>query len=182
MSKKLTVVQAAKQFDNALKRSVAGTVKDEAPNVCAAILAEYAGYDETDMASAKATAEKMAKHYPKAGRAARTTEWKDFVFSTVNYDLSSAINRAGDKLTSRVKLFRFAKELHRNNGDYRKALTIATAPPVKGSKGGNNAKPITVFENAVARMFKVQTTAKNLVAFRKDLAALCKKHGIEVKS
>lgn len=181
MSKKLTVVQAAKQFDNALKRSVAGTVKDEAPNVCAAILAEYAGYDETDMAWSKATAEKMAKHYPKAGRAARTTEWKDFVFSTVNYDLAAAIERDGDKLTSRIKLFRFAKELHRNNGDYRKALAIATAPPVKGSSG-NNAKPITVFENAVARMFKVQTTAKNLVAFRKELAALCEKHGIEVKS
>jgi len=172
MSKQQTIVQAARQFESGIVKSVV----DLALDVCNAVTAVW---DDMDLETAKSEAELITADTPKASRGPRTTEWKDFVYAACECDLAGAIktvNGGKNKLT-RVKLFSLAKKLR--SASSRTAAITATFAKGAGSGAGRVATigmGLGVIKNTDTPP-KGMTKAK-LNAFRRDLKALCDEHGI----
>lgn len=161
-----TIKQAAKQFD----KLVTKTVCDLAIDVCNAVTDTFF---EIDMATAMEEAKAITADYPKASRGPRTTEWKDFVYAAANHNLAGAIRKAKkSNNVTRVALFALAKKLRSaDNADAAIKATFAKKAPGKGRKA-TIGMGLGIIKN-------VETRSRKEIAFRKELAELCKKHGIK---
>lgn len=172
MSKKIqSIKQATKQFD----AKVSNTILESAQDVCRSILHTFREYDACDMAVALDEAKIATEDLPETSRAPRTTEWKDFIFSTVNHNFAGALQDYKAQIKTRVLLFSFAKQLHIAKGNRKKAWKAAT------TKGGSGTPKTAAqkFGMALGVIKNVQTKSTKYKAFRVELAALCKKHGIK---
>lgn len=116
--------------------------------------------------------------------APRISEWKAFV-KAVPFGLDDGIrtyvaDKSAPTLT-RVRLFGLARALNKA-GDYTRVKeTVAAyieaqnAAPSKGA----GVTPMAKFENALSTIKNVQTQSRKVIEFRKELAALCEKHGVK---
>lgn len=169
-----SVGECIKQFD----RAVSNTLVECADDLCVSVKAELKadGFDSCDMDAAREWAKEHCKDMKSAGP--RTTEFKDFIFSAANYNFRPALNEAKKAFypITRVQVFAFAKQFHLADGNTKKA--IAAVKNQKGGKGSSATLGMGI--GIIKRVKKAEgVSQKNLIEFRKELAALCKKYSIK---
>lgn len=157
-------VTAARKFDNAVR----ATLLDNALKVANAVTGEWE--DMTDIQAAELAGEVVAD-YPKGSATVRKSEWKAF-FMAAHHGLADAIEYAGDNVEgfNRVQLFKLCRILPTVRG-FKKAVATLT------QKSGTKRKATIGMGLGIIK--NLQTRKRNIIAFRKELAALCAKHGIE---
>ena len=127
-----------------------------------------------DRKTAKEIAGDIKAEYPEGSRAARKSEWAAFILAAPE-GLASAIRHAQKEMKSftRVDLFKLCRILPSADGFKDAVAKLIDAKNSKGSKGA--ARTVA---SVVKSLFSIQTRKRNEIAFRKELAALCEKHGI----
>ncbi len=163
-----TIIAKGKAFE----KRVAATVVESALAVAEEIWNTFG--DECTTENAEAIAKGIAGDNAPA---ARKSEWKAFATS-VQFGMAEALRyypKTGDTLT-RVKMFALAREIIKAGwGDYKAVVdTFVKNLDKKPSKGAGRT-----LASIVKSLFTVQTRKRNEIAFRKELAALCAKHGIQ---
>lgn len=168
------IVGAVRRFDSAVKT----TLVIEARNVASVVWDTFG--DECSREDAQVVALAIASDASWKGttsEAARTSEWKAFTFA-VQYRIDEAI--AYYKKThpnfSRVVLFAIARELP-NNIDGFKAAADAVAARLNSKKESKGVGRVASLGMGLGIIAKLQTRNKKVIAFRKELAKLCAKHG-----
>jgi hypothetical protein len=178
-----SIITAVRKFDKA----ITNTVVEESKLVAERVWNTFG--DECSEETAANVADAIAADAPWKGtgsEAVRKSEWKAFVYA-VQFYLPEALDhwktKHKDVTLTRVALFGLARRLPK--GDDYKAIVDAYVADLKSKKSGSSNKkvhPATAIKNSIASIFRVQTNAKNVIAFRKELAELCNKHGIEINA
>lgn len=160
-------VTAARKFDNAVRK----TLLDSALLVANAVTDEWE--DMTDVQAAELAGEVVAD-YPKGSATVRKSEWKAF-FMAAHHGLADAIEYAGENVEgfNRIQLFKLCRILPTVRG-FKKAVAQLTAKSNTPDK-----TPAQKFGMGLGIIKNVQTRSAKFIAFRKELAALCAKHGIK---
>ncbi len=164
------IISAVRKFDTAVRK----TVMTEAINVANAVTDEW---ETMDRDTAKEIAGEIVKDYPEGSRYARRSEWAAFILAAPE-GLAHAIRYAQKEMKSftRVDLFKLCRILPAADG-YKDAVAKLIADKnKKPSKGG--ARSGRSVAAVVKSLFAIQTRKRNEIAFRKELAQLCEKHGI----
>ena len=110
----------------------------------------------------------------------RVSEWKKFALA-VPFGMKEALGYMPAELLTRTRMFQLARRVYKA-ADYTHVKSTVSAyvdeikSGKKASKGSGNYASVT---SHVKGIFKVQTRKRNEIAFRKELAKLCAKHGIE---
>lgn len=107
----------------------------------------------------------------------RVSEWKRFA-QAVPFGMVEALKAYPKGELTRANMFGLARAVYKA-GDYtRVKLTVAEfVKSLKAKKTSKGRKPTIGMGLGIIK--NLETRARNVIAFRKELAALCKKHGIE---
>lgn len=169
-----TIVTAVRKFDTAIKR----TLVTESKNVAEAVWNQFG--DECSREDAAAVAKEIASDAPWKGSSsepARVSEWKAFVFA-VQYGLPEAVSyyqRTYANFTRHV-LFTLARECIKLGAGEHKKAADNVAKRVKKGPTGNGASRKPTLGMGLGIIKNLPSRGK-MVAFRKELAQLCKKYG-----
>jgi len=166
-----TVVRKARKFNS----RVAATVVEAAQDVAQEI---WDTCSDNDGNIAKDVATSIGEGIVDE-KGPRQSEWIAFATS-VQYGMVEALGyyaKTGDTLT-RVKMFGLARAL--NKAQDFTAFKSVVDGFVKGlkSKASKGTRTPTI-GMGLGIIKNLQTKARNVIAFRRELAALCKKHGIQ---
>lgn len=158
-------VTAARKFDKTTQK----TLLSEAINVALAVTGEWE--DMTDIQAAELAEETVADYKPSVKKV-RKSEWKQF-YMAAHHGMSDALEyiEAQDITFSRVKLFQLARVLPTVRG-FKKAVEQVVNPPKGKGRKANIGMGLGIIKN-------LETRDKKIIAFRRDLAKLCEKHGIK---
>lgn len=158
-------VTAARKFDKTTQK----TLLSEAINVANSVTDEWE--DMTDIQAAELAEETVADYKPSVKKV-RKSEWKQF-YMAAHHGMADALEyiEAQDITFSRVKLFQLARVLPTVRG-FKKAVEQVINPPKGKGRKATIGMGLGIIKN-------LETRAKNIIAFRKELAALCAKHGIK---
>lgn len=110
----------------------------------------------------------------------RVSEWKKFAMA-VPFGMSEALGYMPEELLTRTRMFQLARRVYKA-ADYThvKSTVAAFVDEIKeGKKTGQGSGNHASVASHVKGIFNVVTRKRNEIAFRKELAKLCKKHGIE---
>ena len=157
-------VTAARKFDSAVR----DTLLNNALAVANAVTGEWE--DMTEVQASELAADVVAD-YPKGSAKVRKSEWKAF-FMAAHHGLADAIEYAGENVEgfNRVQLFKLARIVPTVRG-FKKAVSQLTAK--------TSTKRKVTIGMGLGIIKNLDTRARNIIAFRKELATLCAKHGIK---
>lgn len=112
----------------------------------------------------------------------RVSEWKKFALA-VPFGMAEALKEIPDELLTRTRMFQLSRRVYAA-ADYTRVKSTVAAYVAeiktgkKASKGSGNYASVSSHVKAI---FNVKTRKRNEIAFRKELAKLAKKHGIEIE-
>lgn len=165
------------------EKTVSQTVVDAARNIADRVWNVFGDADISDeqMSGLLDAIAENATWKGTSSEAARRSEWKAFV-TAVPYYLPEAINYYQKEFGgfTRVIMFRLARALPTAE-NYKQACQAVRDKIVNGSQGsGSNATPqgMPAIIGFLSKIKDVRGTAK-INAFRRELAQLCEKHGID---
>ena len=162
---KATIVSKAKQFSERVSKTVVELAHDLAMETWNTF-----GDDITNEVAAD-----MAKEIDSVP--ARVSEWKAF-FMAVPLGLPEAIKEYPKHGTmTRIKMFALARACLKraDYSQFKLAVKDVESSASKKSKGAGRKATIGM---GLGIIKNAETRKRNEIAFRKELAALCKKHGI----
>jgi len=162
-----TIVAKGRKFDSAIGRTVVEQAQEIAKDVW-------------DTFGENLTSEQAQNIGDGIGGdvGARVSEWKKFAMA-VPYGMVEALGYMPAELLTRTRMFQLARRVYAA-ADYThvKSTVDAYVTEIKTPKTGSGGAARSV-SSLVKSVFNVKTRKRNEIAFRKELAQLCKKHGIK---
>lgn len=165
-----TVVRKARAFNTRVSETVVNAAREVAQEI-------WDTCSDDDGTITKETAKEIGEGIVEK-KGPRQSEWVAFAMA-VQFGMVEALQyypKTGDTLT-RVKMFGLARALNKA-ADFTavKATVDAFVKGLNAKSTGKGRKP--TIGMAIGIIKNLETRARNIVAFRKDLAKLCAKHGI----
>ena len=170
-----TIIAAALDVD----KKVAATLVESALAFCDAVWDTYKGDEiaKDDMTGMLDAIEEGSSWKGTRSAAARRSEWKAAI-NAVPFSFREAcqeFKRANPVGFTRVAMFKLARECMKH--EY---IEDAVAAVVEGKKAKQAKAKARSLVSTLKAVFAVQTRKRKEIAFRKELAALMAKHGIEL--
>lgn len=164
---KQTIIRKGKAFAEQISRTVVECAKDLATEVWNTYGDDMPADDLADISK------QLGGTVP-----ARVSEWKAFM-QAVPFGLAEAVSHYPKVGTlTRVKMFALARALIKE-ADYSKYKTVAASVEKSSTASRKGAGRKATIGMGLGIIKNAETRKRNEIAFRKDLAALCKKHGIK---
>lgn len=164
---KATIISKARSMSEQIAKTVVETAKEIAMDFWNVYGNDASKDDITELATA------IGGDVP-----ARVSEWRAF-FRAVPYGLVEALGEypKHDTLT-RVKLFALCRELPKHDYSQFRETVKAFVKGLNAKSAGKPKTPEQKLGMGLGVIKNIQTRSAKLKAFRRDLAKLCEKHGI----